>query len=214
MAFQETVENPNRWPSQQPRVLVVALIFAYLLLVRLLPYIFYRLGMQLDPSVSYYPWNFSPAFAVCLFGGAVFRSRLMAIVLPLGTFLLSDLGVWALTGRVDWAFYPWQFAVYVSIAVCAVLGTILKNDRRLLRLAGTGLAGCTAFFVLTNLAVWGLSGTYPQTPTGLLECYIAALPYYRNSLLGTAFFSAILFSPLCLRAGDSEINHRSIHTLT
>ena len=209
MATRSSLTSPNSQTRQQPRWPIIGLIFGYTLLVRLLPYIFHQFGMQLDTSVSYYPWNFSPAFAVCLFGGAVFQDRRLAVALPLGIFLLSDLGVWALTGRVDWAFYPWQFSVYLCIACSAVLGFLLKDRRSVFRLAGTGFAACTIFFVLTNLAVWWLSGTYPRTGEGLVTCYIAAIPYYRNSLLGTVFFGSILFSPVCLREVAGEATRTS-----
>lgn len=181
-----------RWP-------LAALIFGYTLLVRLLPYVLHRFGMQLDPGVSYYPWNFSPAFAVCLFSGAFCTDRRLSGILPLATFLVSDLGIWALTGRVEWAFYPWQFAVYLCLLFCTALGYLLRENRSVLRIAGTGFVGCVVFFVGTNFAVWALGTTYLRTPGGLVECYVAAIPYFRNSLLGTAFFGATLFSPLCIR---------------
>ena len=178
--------------------LVIA-IFGYLLAVRLLPYILFSFGMQLDPAISYYPWNFSPAFATCLFSGAFCTSRRLSSVLPLGTFLLSDLGIWALTGRAEWAFYPWQLAIYLCLLFCTGLGFALREKRTVLKLVGTGLLGCSIFFVVTNFAVWALGKTYPLTPAGLMQCYVAAIPYFRNSLMSTAFFGAVLFSPLCIR---------------
>ncbi len=176
-----------------------ATFFAYTLLARLLPYILHQLGMHLDPSIGYYPWNFSPAFAVCLFTGAFCLDKRISILLPIMTFLASDLGIWALTGRADWAFYPSQFAVYSCLLCCTALGFLLREKHTVLRIAATGLAGCMVFFVVTNFAVWALGTTYPHTPGGLLQCYVAAIPYLRNSLLGTAFFGSVLFSPVCVR---------------
>lgn len=185
-----------RWPQ-------AAVFFAYTLLIRLLPYLFYHFGMPLDPGVSWYPWNFSPTFAVCLFTGAFCADRRLSLLLPVGTFLLSDLGIWALTGRFDWAFYPAQFAVYGCLLCCTSIGFLLRNEHSALRVAGAGLTGCIVFFIATNFAMWALWDTYPHTPAGLVQCYVAAIPYFRNSLLGTAVFSAILFSPVCLREVSS-----------
>lgn len=185
-------ETRVRWP-------IVVAMFGYTLLVRLLPYMLHNGGVQLDPDISYYPWNFSPAFAVCLFSGAFCTDRKLSAILPLVTFLISDLGIWALTGRVDWAFYPWQFAVYLCLLICTTLGFVLRDRRSILSIATTGLIGCTVFFFVTNFAVWALGTTYPRTLLGVLECYVAAIPYFRNSLLGTAFFGAALFSPFCIR---------------
>jgi hypothetical protein len=48
------------------------------------------------------------------------------------------------------------------------------------------------FFIVTNFGVW-LSGWYGYTLEGLSACYIAAIPFYRNQVLGDVFFTALLF---------------------
>ena len=181
------------------RVPAAVAFFVYLLGVRLLPYVMHRFGMELDPSISWYPWNFTPAFAICLFTGAFCIDRRVSVALPLLTFLISDLGIWALTGRFDWAFYPHQFAVYWCLFCCTAFGFLLRDNHGAARITAAGLSGCTLFFVVTNFASWALLDTYPHTPEGLQACYVAAIPYYRNSLLGTAVFTAALFSPVCVR---------------
>ncbi|MEK6651272.1 MAG: DUF6580 family putative transport protein, partial [Bacteroidota bacterium] len=37
-------------------------------------------------------------------------------------------------------------------------------------------------------------GAYPKTAAGLLECYVAAIPFFRNTLLGDLAYVAILSS--------------------
>lgn len=186
------------------------LFFAYTLAARLIPYVLHRLGFNIDPEVSYYPWNFTPAFAVCLFTGAFCSSRLVACVLPMATFLVSDLGIWALTGRLDWAFYPAQSAVYFSILACTLIGFSLRNRCTGGRTILAGLSGCTLFFLVTNLAVWATFDTYPRTLDGLLQCYAAAIPFYRNSLIATGIFGAALFSPVCLRKEQPNLQSAAI----
>lgn len=34
---------------------------------------------------------------------------------------------------------------------------------------------------------------YPRTLPGLAECYVAAIPFFRNSLAGDAIFTTVLF---------------------
>lgn len=186
--------------TYQPRWSFLAAIFGYLLAVRLIPYALPLAGIQLRPDIAFYPWNFSPAHALCLFGGAYFQDRRLSVSLPLLTILASDLGIWALSGRADWAFYPGQWSVYVSFALCSALGCLLRTDRRALRVAGTGLIGCTMFYLLTNFGCWIGNERYAQTPAGLLDCYLAALPWFRNTLLSTAAFSGLLFSRIGVRA--------------
>ena len=34
---------------------------------------------------------------------------------------------------------------------------------------------------------------YPKTVAGLINCYVAAIPFFRNMLLGNLLYSALLF---------------------
>lgn len=44
-----------------------------------------------------------------------------------------------------------------------------------------------------------LSGTlYPMTLEGLLSCYAAAIPFFRNTLLGNLGYVAVLFGSFAL----------------
>ena len=49
------------------------------------------------------------------------------------------------------------------------------------------------FFLVTNFGVWLMWSMYPHTPTGLLGCYEAGLPFFRNQLVGDLGFAAVLF---------------------
>ncbi|MBW3541263.1 MAG: hypothetical protein KY476_13430 [Planctomycetes bacterium] len=208
----------------QPRTGFLVALLGYTLLARLTPYILGRFGLSLDPATTTYPWNFSPLPAVCLFGGAVFAERRWALFVPFAALLLGDVGIWALTGRIDWAFYPEQPVVYLSFAMLVGGGFLLRERqsslfhnvppvgrtvgggfqlsgwRSVCSIAGMGLAGSVAFFVLTNFATWaaGSGGRYPHTLAGLADCYVQALPFFRNFLIGMAVFLPILFSPLAL----------------
>ena len=47
--------------------------------------------------------------------------------------------------------------------------------------------------MVTNYAVWQFSPWYEKSLAGLLESYTLALPFFRNTLLGDLFYSAVLF---------------------
>jgi hypothetical protein len=168
--------------------------------VRLLPYTLAHFGLKIDPAATVYPWNFSALPAICLFGGACFAERRWSFAIPLAALLVGDFGIWALTGRADWAFYPSQPVVYASYALIVVLGFALRHRRPAWAVGAMGLAGSVMFYLTTNFGVWlfGDGALYPHTPAGLLECYVAALPFFRNWLIGMAVFLPILFSPLAM----------------
>ena len=56
-----------------------------------------------------------------------------------------------------------------------------------------GIGASILFFVVTNFAVW-LSGYYGFTMEGLLACYIAAIPFFQNTIAGTLIYIMIIKS--------------------
>jgi hypothetical protein len=49
------------------------------------------------------------------------------------------------------------------------------------------------FFLLSNFHVWLGSRTYPQTPAGLLACYVAAVPFAMNMLAANLLYCGLMF---------------------
>ena len=167
--------------------------------VRLAPYAFG--AHHVDPGSMAYPWNFSPILALSLFGGALYASRRLVYLVPLATYLLGDVGIWLVTGRADWALYGGQPLVYLSVALVATCGFLMRGHRSWGRLAGSGTLAAVGFFVVTNFAVWAFGGglRYPLNMAGMIDCYVQAIPFFRNSLISMAVFVPLLFSPVTLR---------------
>ena len=107
-----------------------------------------------------------------------------------------------MTGRLDWAFYTHQPVVYLSVALVVSSGFLARRRRSASRIAGAGLLSATGFFLLTNFGVWvfGDGARYPLTVAGLLECYVQAIPFYRNTLVSMGIFLPLLFSRVGLTA--------------
>lgn len=185
----------------QPRVSTLALLVLVALAFRLAPYLAHALGVAIDPASTAYPWNFSPILPLALFGAACYGGRGLPYLVPFGIYLVGDLGIWALTGRVDWAFYDAQGVVYLSLAMVVSLGFLLRRRRTWPRIAGAGFASALTFFVISNFGVWVLGDgeRYPLTAAGLVDCYVQAIPFFRNTLISMAIFLPLLFSRLALR---------------
>ncbi len=184
----------------KPRVVPILVLLGLSVAARLTPYLLSRLGMPIDPAGTAYPWNFSPILPLCIFGGAFYAQPQLAYAIPFATLLLGDLGIWALTGRLDWAFYPFQPVVYLAFAFAATTGFALRGARTWRGIAAAGLVSSTGFFVLTNFGVWafGDGSIYPHTLAGLVDCYVRALPFFRNTLVSMAVFLPLLFSRVAL----------------
>ena len=133
--------------------------------------------------------NLTPMAASALFAGVIFRSRLLALTTPIAAMALGDLVLGA---------YDWRVAgvVYVSLALPAFAGMwdrSLRTPRLPLLLVPLALASSVTFFVTTNFAVWAFSGMYANDLAGLLHCYVAALPFLRNGVMGDLFWTVVLF---------------------
>lgn len=143
-----------------------------------------------------HPPNFAPIAAIGLFAGAALDRR-AAWLVPLAALLLSDV--------VLGFYHPVSmFWNYAGFAACLLLGAALLGPARSLpRFAGATLASSLAFFALSNFGMWA-SGYYPRTAAGLVECYVAALPFFRNTLLSDVVYTAALFGGWALARAVSR----------
>jgi hypothetical protein len=144
--------------------------------------------------------NFSPVEAIALFGGAYFASRQWSMVVPLLALLVSDLALGVLHGASYAAYLGGHtfWSVYACIGLSVVLGFGLRGKASGTRVIGYSLAGSVLFFVVTNFAVWLWDPIYPKTGAGLAACYVAGIPFFRWTVLGTLFYSALLFGGFAL----------------
>ena len=136
-----------------------------------------------------HPANVTPIIAMALFAGATLTRKPWALLLPLAAMLLSDLVL---------GFHQQMGAVYGSIVLVALIGLLVQKNRKVPVLAGASVASSLLFFAITNFTVWFQSGMYPRTGAGLVQCYIAALPFLRNGVLGDLAFTAVLFGAYAL----------------
>ena len=169
-------------------------------LLAILAAIFAAAALRLAP----HPPNFSPIAAMALFSGAYMPRKLLAFVAPFGALILSDV---ALGG-----FYPGMNFVYLSFALTVLIGWAVAKRKTPLTIGAAALASSVLFFVLTNFGMWLFSGIYPVTQAGLVACYVAAIPFFQNTVAGDLFFTALLFGGFSLaehylpplRAGQAQ----------
>jgi len=154
-------------------------------LIALLSAILAAAALRLVP----HPPNFSPIGAMALFSGAYLGRRSLALLAPLAALFLSDLVL---------GFYRGMGTVYFSVALIVVLGALALRRASAVRVGFAALASSILFFVLTNFGMWLLSGFYPRTLAGLETCYIAAIPFFQNTLAGDLFYAALLFGGLAV----------------
>ncbi len=150
-------------------------------------------AMRLVP----HPPNITPIGAMALFGGVYFATRRTAFLVPLAAMYLSDLALGFFIYDFGWFHWFMPF-VYASFVVTVCLGFLIRHRLTPLTVGGAALTGSVLFFIVTNFGVWLVSNLYPKTGAGLVSCYVAAIPFFRNTLAGNAFYTLVLFGSFAL----------------
>ena len=142
-------------------------------------------------------WGFAPQIAMALFGGMAIKNKAWAFALPLFSLFISDViyetlytkGLTPIRG-----FYDGQLVNYIIMASVVLVGFLFKKVNIKNIVLGSLIAP-VYFFLASNFTVWlGVGGVnYEKTWAGIVECYTAALPFFKGSLISTFFFSAIFF---------------------
>ena len=146
-------------------------------------------------------WNFTPVIALALFGGVYLKKKQLAIILPLALFAVTDMIL---------GFHQVMFFTWGSIVAVAAMGLWVQKNKSFKTVLGGGLASAILFFVVTNFGVWLVSGMYPLTLTGLSECFILAIPFFRGTLLGTFVYGFVLFGAyevIAARIKNTKLSH-------
>ncbi len=144
-------------------------------------------GVTLLPE-SYRPWNLSPLGALALFAAA----RLgfwPALGIAAVAVLFKDLGLYLTRG---WEPYP---LLWVWLTLYAALGwAFLRKTESPVRIGTVALAASLLFFFVSNFVSWLAQALpYGYSLAGLADCYTAAIPFYRGTLVGDLLFTASLF---------------------
>ena len=150
-----------------------------------------------------HPPNMTAIGAVALFGGAYFSRRWLAVLVPLAAMLLSDIALWSI-----------EPMTYVCFLLTVGLGILLRDRISFGGVTIAAVAASVMFFLLSNGWVWFGSKMYPQNVAGLIECYVAGLPFAQNMLVGNLFYCGVLFGGMeaCQRVWPA-LRQRSLATV-
>jgi hypothetical protein len=157
--------------------------------VHMLAYIFLLFAVAVHARFLPLPFSFAPVTAALLYFGARRPRREMWI--PVGALALAGVylsrSVYGFAPSADllitWAWY----------AGMVLLGGILAQQASALRVASASLAGSMSFFLLSNFSVWAVWNMYPKNLGGLMACYVAGVPFFRNAVVSDLFFAAVFF---------------------
>lgn len=136
-------------------------------------------------------WNMTPVGAMFVFSGATFRSRSQSLLAPFAALLLSDYAVdhFIYHGAYSW-FSPYTWLGFLAMGMG---GWLLRGRLRWGGVIMTATGASVVFYLISNFGVWVGWHMYPASFAGLVQCYAAALPFFRNALLGDIGWCALMF---------------------
>lgn len=161
--------------------------------------ILFGVVMRLVPHMP----NVAPITAIALFGG-MYLDKKYALILPLIIMLISDFFL----GLHDTLLF-----VYVSFFISGLLGLWAHQQKTAGRILLVTVIASVQFFVITNFGVWLVGHIYPKTLQGLSECFVMAIPFFRNTIIGDLLYTTtfiVLFELLeyLARRGKPLLAHR------
>lgn len=144
-----------------------------------------------------HPYNFTPLIAVTLLSSYAISNRIIAVIVPLLGFWLSDLFM----NNVIYAGYYSDFTIFSSgmfwtygaIVLVGLMGSSFIKKISSGKIVLASLSGSTIFYLISNFGVWAFSPMYAKSIAGLIQCYSLALPFYGSSLIGDLLYSSVLF---------------------
>ena len=128
--------------------------------------------------------NFTPTLSLIIFASYYFRNLTISSSIVLLSLIVSDIFI---------GFYSYIFFVYGSFLVIIYIAPIIMKKLTTMSVLVTSVISPSIFFIISNFGVWFAGSLYTRDLNGLIECYVAGLPFYDESLLSTILFSYTIF---------------------
>ena len=133
-----------------------------------------------------HPPNFTPIIAVAIISGYFFKNFNLSVLVLLVAMLISDLFI---------GFYENIIFVYASLILITFIFHKISSKINFKNLFIYGFFGSVIFFAVSNFGVWALGSpgvhdiAYEKSLSGLIQCYILAIPFFGNTFISTLIFS-------------------------
>lgn len=149
-------------------------------------------------ATTFTAWsNFTPVGAMAMFGGAYFSQRWKAFAFPLLTLFLGDAIIYTLISSGK---FSGRIMIYLAFSLIVLIGILVIKKVTVKRVGIASVLSTIGFWLIADFAVWMGGGTDIRTQlpltrdlSGLMQCYWQGFPYMINFLLGTLFYSALMF---------------------
>ena len=150
---------------------------------RYLIILFAVLLLIISRSLSFIP-NFTPTISLVVFISIMFRNHYILVFIIVLSQLISDYFL---------GFYPSMTFVYLGYVLIAVAAKYIFKDLNFIYVTGTSCISVLIFYLVSNYGVWQMMDLYEYSLSGLLQCYVAGIPFLKFSLISTLLYSITIY---------------------
>jgi len=140
--------------------------------------------------------NLEIVTALTLVSG-IYLGGIYAVIVPLFIIFLSDLVI----GNNYIFVFTWTAFAFIGLFGLLYKKYRFQNSKFKIQNSFCLAIGSSAFFYLyTNFGWWLMSGMYEYNLSGLIKCYLMAIPFFRNNLVGN-----LIFVPVGIRVASKVL---------
>ena len=134
-------------------------------------------------SLSFIP-NFTPTISLIVFISIMFRNNyILAFIIVLSQ-LISDYFL---------GYYSSMLFVYLGYVLIALTSKYIMKNLSFIHIIGASCISVLIFYLVSNYGVWHMMGLYEYSLNGLIQCYIAGIPFLKYSLISTLLYSTTIY---------------------
>ena len=141
--------------------------------------------------------NFSPLISLAIFSSIHFRNKIFCYIALFLSLWISDFFinnfVYNTSTNIIWFYkgFYWQYFSYFAILI---LSSFFYGQKISLKSVSIlAISSSFIFFFVTNFGFWIISDLYEKNLHGLIHCYIAGIPYIKGTIIGSFFYTYLLF---------------------
>jgi len=128
--------------------------------------------------------NFTPTISLIIFASLFIRNNYAIMLIVVCSQLISDYFL---------GFYQSMFFVYISYILIGVYSLYFLKIISYLPILLISISAPIFFYIVTNFGVWFTMDLYPPTSKGLINSYVAGIPFLKSSVLSTIIYSSTIY---------------------
>ena len=131
--------------------------------------------------------NFTPTIALILFSNYFINDKYISMFTVLTSQIIADIFIGT---------YSYIFFVYFSYIIIILVGEFYLKELKFKSVIISSFLAASIFFIVSNFGFWFTESLYSNDLNGLIACYIAAIPFFDDSLISSSLYSVTIYA-LC-----------------